>query len=56
MPWTKKQKNLIRAIAHGFKPDQAMENVSQSKAKEWMGESSWDNTTVKHALKKKGGK
>lgn len=35
--YSPKQQNLIRAIAHGFKPTRAMKNVSKEQALEMGG-------------------
>jgi rRNA processing protein Krr1/Pno1 len=35
---SKKQKDLVRAIAHGFRPNDAMKNVTKSQAKSWLNE------------------
>lgn len=35
---SQRQKRLIQAIAHGFKPTRAMKNVSQATARSWLNE------------------
>lgn len=36
MPFTEKQEHLLRAIKHGFRPKEAMKNVTPAKAAEML--------------------
>lgn len=50
MPYTMKQEHLLQAIAHGFKPDKAMSNVSKAKAAEMLTHGAKKKKSASRAL------